>query len=136
MPAKVPMSSVRCSQRIVEQLGLVCRPPHTRPQKTLAKMPGSKVIKHAQAHRHVTASSSVLHSWEKGNPIPFTLNVLRINSLDLAVSRTFDDVQGCSLMSLSEERKDSCLARIRTYDSGSEHQALTSPNAQIDALKL
>ena len=29
-----------------------------------------------------------------------------------------------------------CLARIRTYGSGSEHQALTSPNAQIDALKL
>src|ERR1700757_178494 len=38
--------------------------------ETLAKMPGAKVIKHAQAHRHITASSSVLHSWdEKGNPI-------------------------------------------------------------------
>jgi hypothetical protein len=34
--------------------------------ETLAKMPGSKVIKHAQAHRHVTASSSVLHGWEQG----------------------------------------------------------------------
>src|SRR5213079_1275776 len=35
--------------------------------ETFAKMPGSKVIKHAQAHRHMTASSSVLHSWdEKG----------------------------------------------------------------------
>jgi hypothetical protein len=32
--------------------------------ETLAKMPGSKVIKHAQAHRHVTASSSVLHGWD------------------------------------------------------------------------
>ena len=52
--------------------------------ETLAKMPGSKVIKHAQAHRHVTASSSVLHSWDdKGNPIPFTLNVLNINSLEI-----------------------------------------------------
>jgi hypothetical protein len=52
--------------------------------ETLAKMPGSKVIKHAQAHRHVTASSSVLHGWDdKGNPIPFTLNVLSINSLEL-----------------------------------------------------
>ena len=52
--------------------------------ETLAKMPGSKVIKHAQAHRHVTASSSVLHSWdEKGNPIPFTLNMLNIDSLSL-----------------------------------------------------
>ncbi len=51
--------------------------------ETFAKMPGSKVIKHAQAHRHVTASSSVLHGWDdKGNPIPFTLNVLNINSLD------------------------------------------------------
>jgi hypothetical protein len=30
----------------------------------------------------MTASSSVLHSWDdKGNPIPFTLNVLNINSL-------------------------------------------------------
>ena len=83
--------------------------------ETLAKMPGAKVIKHAQAHRHMTASSSVLHSWdEKGNPKPFTLNVLRINSLDVAISRTFHDVQGCSLMSLSEERKDGCLASIRT----------------------
>ena len=52
--------------------------------KTFAKMPGSKVIKHAQAHRHMTASSSVLHGWDdKGNPIPFTLNVLNINSLQI-----------------------------------------------------
>jgi hypothetical protein len=51
---------------------------------TFAKMPGSKVIKHAQAHRHMTASSSVLHSWDnKGNQIPFTLNVLNINSLSV-----------------------------------------------------
>ena len=51
---------------------------------TFAKMPGSKVIKHAQAHRHMTASSSVLHSWDdKGNPIPFTLTVLNINSLSI-----------------------------------------------------
>ena len=32
--------------------------------ETLAKMPGSKVIKHAQAHRHMTASASLLHSWD------------------------------------------------------------------------
>jgi hypothetical protein len=52
--------------------------------QTFAKMPGSKVIKHAQAHRHMTASSSVLHSWDdKGNPIPFTLNVLSIDSIQL-----------------------------------------------------
>ena len=52
--------------------------------ETFAEMPGTKVIKHAQAHRHMTASSSVLHSWdEKGNPIPFTLNVLNINSLQI-----------------------------------------------------
>ena len=51
--------------------------------ETFAKMPGAKVIKHAQAHRHMTTSSSVLHGWDdKGNPIPFTLNVLNINSLD------------------------------------------------------
>jgi hypothetical protein len=47
--------------------------------ETLAKMPGSKIIKHAQAHRHVTASSRVLHGWDdKGNPIPFSLNVLNL----------------------------------------------------------
>jgi hypothetical protein len=52
--------------------------------ETFANMPGSKVIKHAQAHRHVTASSSLLHVWDdKGNQIPFTLNVLNINSLDV-----------------------------------------------------
>ena len=32
--------------------------------ETFAKMLGSKVIKRAQAHRHVTASASVLHSWD------------------------------------------------------------------------
>jgi hypothetical protein len=54
--------------------------------ETLAKMPGSKVIKHAQAHRHMTASASVLHSWDdKGNPIPFTLNTLSIDSLNVLV---------------------------------------------------
>jgi hypothetical protein len=52
--------------------------------EAFAKMPGSKVVKHAQAHRHMTASSSVLHSWdEKGKPIPFTLNMLNINSLQI-----------------------------------------------------
>jgi hypothetical protein len=30
-----------------------------------AKMPGKKVIKHAQAHRHITRSASVLHGWNK-----------------------------------------------------------------------
>jgi hypothetical protein len=33
--------------------------------ETFAKMPGSKVIKHAQAHRHITASSSQLHDWDE-----------------------------------------------------------------------
>jgi hypothetical protein len=54
--------------------------------ETLAKMPGSKVIKHAQAHRHVTASSSVLHGWDdKGNPVPFSLNVLNLGG-DISVN--------------------------------------------------
>ena len=36
----------------------------------------------------MTVSSSVLHSWdEKGNPIPFTLNVLNINSLQIDQDR-------------------------------------------------
>jgi hypothetical protein len=52
----------------------------------LAKMPGSKVIKHAQAHRHVTASSRVLHGWDdKGNPVPFSLNVLNLGG-DIGVN--------------------------------------------------
>jgi hypothetical protein len=56
--------------------------------ETLAKTPGTKVIKHAQAHRHMTASSSVLHSWdEKGNQIPFTLNVLNLNSVQIDQNR-------------------------------------------------
>jgi hypothetical protein len=54
--------------------------------EALAKMPGSKVIKHAQAHRHVTASSSVLHGWDaKGNPTPFSLNVLNLAAMNVRV---------------------------------------------------
>jgi hypothetical protein len=34
-----------------------------RAAETLAKMPGSKVIEHAQVHRAITASSSQLHGW-------------------------------------------------------------------------
>jgi hypothetical protein len=56
--------------------------------ETLAKMPGSKVIKHAQAHRHVTASSSLLLGWDdKGNPIPFTLNVLNIGGTGVQIGK-------------------------------------------------
>ena len=54
--------------------------------ETFAKMPGSKVIKHAQAHRHVTASSSLLHGWDdKGNPIPFSLNVLNLGDMGIEI---------------------------------------------------
>jgi hypothetical protein len=75
------MFSVTHSQRIVEQLGSVCPAAACKAAETFAKMPGSKVIKHAQAHRHMTASSSVLHSRDdKGNPIPFTLNTLTISA--------------------------------------------------------
>ena len=50
--------------------------------ETLAKMPGSKIIKHAQAPRHVTMSSSALHGWDdKGNPVPFSLNVLSLGGV-------------------------------------------------------
>jgi hypothetical protein len=60
--------------------------------ETLAKVPRSKVIKHAQAHRHLTASSSVLHSWDdKGNRIPFTLNVLNLGSLGVQVRQNSDE---------------------------------------------
>jgi hypothetical protein len=46
------------------------------------KMPGSKVIKHAQAHRHVTRSASVLHGWDdKRNPVPFSLNILSLREM-------------------------------------------------------
>ena len=33
--------------------------------ETFAEMPDSIVIKHAQAHRHITASSSQLHGWNE-----------------------------------------------------------------------
>jgi hypothetical protein len=33
--------------------------------ETFAKMPGGKVIKHAHAHRHITASASTLHGWDE-----------------------------------------------------------------------
>jgi hypothetical protein len=56
--------------------------------ETLAKMPGEKIIKHAQAHRHVTASSSLLHGWDdKGNPIPFSLNVLSLDYLNVKIEK-------------------------------------------------
>jgi hypothetical protein len=32
--------------------------------ETFANMPGGKVIKHAHAHRHITASASTLHGWD------------------------------------------------------------------------
>jgi hypothetical protein len=54
--------------------------------KTFAKMSGPKVIAHAQAHRHVTRSASVLHGWDdKGNPVPFSLNVLNIGSCGIEI---------------------------------------------------
>jgi hypothetical protein len=57
--------------------------------ETLAKMSGSKVLKHAQAHRHVTASSSVMHGWDdKGNPIPFSLNALNLGECDIEVGES------------------------------------------------
>ena len=54
--------------------------------ETFGKMPGSKVIKHAQAHRHMTASASQLHSWDdNGNEVPFTLNVLTLGALGVQI---------------------------------------------------
>jgi len=48
--------------------------------ETFAKMPGSKVIKHAQAHRHITASSSQLHGWDEQELGPhISLNVLNLS---------------------------------------------------------
>jgi len=56
--------------------------------ETLAKMPGSKVIKHAQAHRHVTASSSVLHGWDaKEQAGSFSLNVLSLGDLNVKIGQ-------------------------------------------------
>ena len=59
--------------------------------ETFAKMPGSKVVKQAQAHRHMTASASQLHSWDdKGNPVPFTLNVLNLDMISAVEIREAD----------------------------------------------
>lgn len=50
--------------------------------ESFAKMPGSKVIRHAQAHRHVTASSSVLHGWDtRFQSESFNLNVLNLGGV-------------------------------------------------------
>jgi hypothetical protein len=47
--------------------------------ETFAKMPGAKVIKYAQAHRHMTASAAELHNWNEKHPTEhFTLNVLNL----------------------------------------------------------
>jgi len=54
-------------------------------------MPGSKVINHAQAHGHITRSASVLHGWdEKGNAVPFSLNVLNLGNCGIKLQRKQD----------------------------------------------
>jgi hypothetical protein len=54
--------------------------------ETFRKMPGAKVIKHAQAHRHITASSSQLHGWDEHKFGPdFTLNVLNLGACGIEV---------------------------------------------------
>jgi hypothetical protein len=62
--------------------------------ETFAKMPGSKVIKHAHAHRHMTASSSQLHSWDDshGNNVVVNLALLGLKPEELMVERR--DAQG------------------------------------------
>jgi hypothetical protein len=56
--------------------------------KAFARMPGERVIDKAQQLRHVTASSSQVHGWDdKGNPIPFTLNTLNINSMNVEIRK-------------------------------------------------
>ena len=74
---KVLMSSVRYWQRTVEPLGSVLLAAARKAAETFAKMPGSKVMKARQAHRAHDSEFKRADSWdEKGNPIPFTLNVL------------------------------------------------------------
>ena len=83
------LSEVLAEDSRVTRIGLSAA--RRKAADTFAKMPGSKVIKHARAHRHVTASSSLLHGWDdKGNPIPFTLNVLNINSLNIDQEQSLD----------------------------------------------
>ena len=61
--------------------------------ETFGKMPGSKVIKHAQAHRHMTSSASQLHRWDdEGNPVPFTLNVLNLGNLEVEKRRGIQEI--------------------------------------------
>lgn len=63
--------------------------------KTFAKMPSSKVIKHARAHRHITSSASVLHGWdEKGNPVPFSLKVLSLGNMGIQLGPKRDSNNG------------------------------------------
>jgi hypothetical protein len=54
--------------------------------ETFRKMPGASVIKHAQAHRHITASSSQLHGWDEQKFGPgFSLNVLNYGTCGIEV---------------------------------------------------
>ena len=60
--------------------------------ETFAKMPGSKVIKHAQAHRHMTASAGELHSWdEKENNVVVNIALLGLSPEDIRATQTSTD---------------------------------------------
>jgi hypothetical protein len=64
MSAKGLMSSVRVLPEDSPETRIGLSGAARKAAEAFAKMPGSKVIKHAQAHRHVTASASVLHGWD------------------------------------------------------------------------
>ena len=61
----------------------------TAPAPSLVRAARHRPVSGTQAHRHVTASASLLHSWDdKGNSVPFTLNVLNLGDTDVEVDET------------------------------------------------
>jgi uncharacterized protein (DUF885 family) len=52
----------------------------------LAASKANKIVREHRALRNITGSAAQLHSWDdKGNPIPFTLNVLNMGPWELQI---------------------------------------------------
>src|SRR5256885_1804285 len=83
MSAKVPMSSVKCWQKIAVKLASVCQPLPEKPLRRSRRCPGQRLSSTPrrtgtlqQVQAYCTAGTT------KATQFRFTLNVLNINSLE------------------------------------------------------
>jgi hypothetical protein len=61
----------------------------------LAASKPAKIVREHRALRNITGSAAQLHSWDdKGNPIPFSLNVLNMGALEVQVGKESDEANG------------------------------------------